>query len=346
MATTVEISGSERLKAGDKVKIFAYNTAYPNSTFTIEMRRRLASASKDADNDVLLESREVTSDDGGFISVDWSPPSSALTGELFKYYPCVYVGTQGYYSTTAGVPASNYDLMILDKSELLIDDLSVALGPAQAIPVYTEVSKDSGVYPSATTGRYTYDFTWDNWNSRFETVVYTLSQDEEVYKQENIDYTVDYRDGKVTFGSLVGGYMDVEASYVFKYFSNMDLLKFCEQALAMMNFIAPYTSFTLYSYPDYWRSAIVAGGVTIALEQLFQAPLYRERRLIFSDADIVSTLGSYYDRVRQSFTEAQSKKARPSLVAPIGISGHDIIAPPRVTAQSYQSWAYLRGRGI
>lgn len=343
-STVVEVAGAERVTQNESVKIVAYNTDYPNTDFTVKILRRPAISSKSPTTDYVVEEYTSTSDSSGLISFDWSPPTTTanFSGSFFRYYPAVWVGSED-----PAVASDNIDISVFDKTTILIDDVDTGLGPAQAIPVYTEVSKDSTVV-TGTAGRSVYDFTWDNWNALFSPVVYTLTEEAEELQTLGTDYSINYKQGKVTFlDNALGEHVEVEASYVFKYFADATIRKFLDQSLSMMNFVAPYTSYTLSSYPDYWRYAIVCGGIMIGLEQLFQAPLYRERRLLFADADIIGTLGAYYDRIKTSFQQDfMAKKARWSLVMPRGISGHDIIAPPRVTAQSYQSWAYLRGRGI
>lgn len=339
--TTIEVLNGDRVTPTTQSEIAVYNSAYPNTEFTIKILRRLAANPKSPETDMVVETVTTTSDAGGGATLKWTPPSNATSGSFFKYYPAVWIGNE-----PAAVASSKEDISVYSKANILISDLDSGLGPAQAIPVYTEISKDSGVVVGSGT-RTSFDFTWNNWNTYFSPVVYTLTEEEEALKTYGDDYSVNFKEGIINFSQGIPSYADVEASYIFKYFSEAQLLKFLEQSLAMMNFVAPYTSFTLDSYPDYWRYAIVCGGIMMGLEQLFQAPLYRERRLLFSDADMVGTLSSYYDRIKSSFKEDfMGKKARWSLITPRAISGHDIIAPPRVTAQSYQSWAYLRGRGI
>lgn len=348
MASFVEVSGSDKIEVGDKTRIVAADPASPSTPFEIRIHRKLSMDNKSPLTDLAVDSTVLTSDAGGYISLDWSPSTnlSAFSGRLFKYYPALYVdGT-----ANAVVSDSVHDVQIFDSVEILLDDLSGSLGPAQAIPVYTEISKDSGVIPTSTFGtgsRTSFDFTWDNWNEYFSPQVYVIDDEAEDLKTYSTDYTIDFRDGKVNLTTPVYAHQEVEASYIFRYFSDTQLRGFLSRALDMMNYVAPYTGFTLANYPHYWRAAIVCGGVMMALEDLFQAPIFRERRLLFSDSDIVGTLSSYYDRVRSSFSDQfLAKKARWSLVHPRGVSGHDIIAPPRVTAQSFQSWAYLRGRGL
>lgn len=339
----IEVADTEKLALGQATRIIAWHRDYPDEPFTIKIFRRLATDPKDPGADVLIEEKDFVSDSGGFISFMWEPGTRLkdFSGGHFRYYAALYIR-----DLDPIVVATNYDIILLNSDEVVFDDIDAGLGPAQAIPVYTEISKDSGVVKNEGT-RSIFNFTWQNWNYRFDPVVYIIDDEQELLQEDSVDYSVNFRAGNIIFDTPVVAHQEVEASYVFRYFSEQEIRKFAELSLGMMNFVAPYTEYTLKNYPPYWRSAIATGGTMFGLEQIFQAPIYRERRLIFSDVDIVSALSSFYDRLKASFNEQfLAKKARWSLVAPRAISGHDLIAPPRVTAQTYQSWAYLRGRGI
>lgn len=342
MALRLElVDGYEVIEPGSEIKIQANDPDHPNKDFTLKIHRRLSEAPRSPTTDPVVDQTVVKSDDTGSCVFLWRTNDEVLKimGPDYRYYPSISI--DGGPQNQAPQPVGS-DLVALDKLTGMVHELVISLGPIMAIPVYAEVSKDSGVSSSNTT----FDFTWDNWQSNYTPVVFTLSSDSESLKTYGTDYTVDFRNGKVIMNQPVPGHVEVEASYVFGYFSNQELLTFMNLAMNDVNYIPPYTSFTLRNFPPYWRSIIISGAVLRCLEQVFMAPIFRERRLIFSDEDLSAALSNYYDRVKSAFELALTKKNRWSLVAPRGVSGHDVIAPPRVSAHNFTQWAYLRGRGF
>ena len=335
------IDGYEVVEPGYEVKIQANDPDHPNKNFTLKIHRRLNGSPRNTSIDPVVEQTTVISDDTGSCVFVWKPELNVLkiVGAEYRYYPSLSI--EGGPQNQTPQPTST-DLVVLDVVGGMTHELVVSLGPVMAIPVYAEVSKDSGVSELNSV----FDFTWDNWQTNYTPVVFSLSSNSEELKQYGSDYTVDYRSGKVIMAQPVPGHVEIEASYVFGYFSRQELLTFMTLAMNDVNYVPPYTGFTLRNFPPYWRSIIISGAVIRCLEQIFMAPIFRERRLIFSDEDLNSALSNYYERVKNAFENALGKKNRWSLVAPRGISGHDVIAPPRVSAHNFTQWAYLRGRGF
>jgi len=342
MATSIElVDGYEVVEPGLQVKIQVVNQEHPNKQFTLKIHRRSASSPRQPDSDPVVDQTTQQSDDSGAAVFVWSPNEEniSVSGPGYRYYPSVDIenGPQRQLPQAS----ADSDLVALDIVSAVLHELVVSLGPVMAIPVYAEVSKDCGV-----STRRDFDFTWDNWQTNYKPVVFTLSGSEEALKTFGTDYTVDYKNGKVLMNSDVPRHVEIEASYVFGYFSNQELLSFLNMSMNDINYIPPYTNFSIRNFPDYWRSIVISGALVRCLEQLFMAPIFRERRLIFSDEDMNGALINYYERVKQAFEAALTKKNRWSLTTPRGVTGHDVIAPPRISAHNFTQWAYLRGRGF
>lgn len=333
------LNEEEVIEHGSIVYIQAVDPDSPNTDFTFRIHRRMSDSPRNPQSDPVIEQKTFTSDSTGAYNLEWNIDAGNFTikGPSVRYYCSLTVGN----SNTYVLPSNNSeDFVFLDRRGAVIHEVVVSLGPIMAIPVYAEVSKDSSTVP-----RRDFDFTWDNWQTNFKPVVFELSSDSELLRQDQ-DYAVDYKSGKVIFNENIPPYKEIEASYVFGYFSAQEIMSFCNIAINDINYIPPYTHFSINNFPDYWRSIVVTGAVLRCLEQVFMAPIFRERRLIFSDEDLNGALSSYYERLRSNFEAALQKKNRWSLVSPRGITGHDVIAPPRVSAHNFTQWAYLRGRGF
>jgi len=338
MAATLEILNQiESACPNDTLQFVAVDASNPGASFVIRVHRRKFDALRNPSTDPVVEQSTYTSDTTGTVVSNWTYDGSfALVGNGYRYYPSLQIKGGDYVTST-----DLSDIILLSILDSLIYGVTVSLGPVMAIPVYAEVSKDSGIQDTANT----FKFTWANWHRGFPPIIFRLDSDEESLCAANT-YNIDYKHGSVTFTEAVPNYAEIEASYVFSYFSDSELRQNLALTLNDMNYIPPYTNYGISGYPPYWHSILISGATTRCLEQLMLAPLFRERQLIFSDEDMISTLGTYYDRCKTSFQDALAKKNRWSLVEPFAVSGHDVMAPPRTTAHNFQQWAYLRGRGF
>lgn len=334
--------GVRSLQEGDSLKFVAGNPNYVSQDYTVQIKRYQAGGVKNPATDYTVQETTRTADASGYFSTLWviDAPLTQFSGGAFKYYIATYPVAD---PTKLGYTAADFTL--LDPLDVVFMDLELALGPVQAIPVYKEVSKDSTTpeLPTYPTGRCHFDFTWDNWRDDYAPVVFQLQEDGETAVTP---YAIDYEAGILEMSTPVPLFAEIEASYVFRYYSKDDLHRFLSQAVNQVNYTRPQTSYNLRSYPRAWSQLIVAGAAQKALEQLFMSQIFVERKLLFAQVDVVSTLSGYYNQLSQFWTDSLKQKNRWSLVGPRAISGHDLIAPPRITGQNFWTYAYLRGRAL
>lgn len=341
---TVEVD-TNVLRPNTSVGITAFDTPPATPTYSVasglydlEIRRYRYDQTRNPLTDAVVATTSLISDADGYMQDSVGPSSLGnYIGDKFLYYPKV-VSTEA--PSIYGVPAISQSFRVYDNQWVLIDQVKRSLGQLQTIPVYALKSKDNGIEP-----RRDFSFTYSNWNPRFDVDVYRETENTNS-AVDPTSYTIDYPSGIITFAANVPYYEEIEASFVFSLFSDDDIRGFLRQAIGEINYIPPMTNFTLDNYPAQWEPFIVQGATLKCLNMLFIETIFRERQIIFSDAQFVSQIQSYYATLGKAFDTAIGKKSKWGYSTARVITGYDTIAPPRITASNYQAYAYLRGRAL
>ena len=110
--------------------------------------------------------------------------------------------------------------------------------------------------------------------------------------------------------------------------------------------IAPQTTFTIDNYPPHWEALVIYGATLNAMDALMISSLFQEKQLIFADKQISAAISTYYGLLQTTISETAKKIKKPTFAPPHSVTGWDIISPPRITGQNWQSWAFLRGAAV
>jgi hypothetical protein len=248
-----------------------------------------------------------------------------LAGTRYSYYPKVYNNTETYYGS---------NITVLDKDTILINSVEYALGDIQNIPVYDELSKDS-----INTGYTSFSYTYQNWREDFP--VLTI-----VDGVITTPASVIYNEGKVNLSTTTDGTNEVYTSYTFRFFSSRQINSFIERTIQDINMISPTTDYGRDSYPPYWEDTIVIGAALRALDALFVSVIFREKLLIFANPEIISNINAYYSRISAAFDMAKTKIKKMHDTNPLGVTGFDTLAPPRVMGSAFRDYIYLKGKAF
>jgi hypothetical protein len=205
----------------------------------------------------------------GFYFYDWAIPNSLPQNTY----------TVRYTGTVAGVPnaATSY-LRVLppglppgiaqtSRQVELIAALETYLGCAQAIPVYNELSRANGAKDE-------FQLTWPRWNLANHSI---FLNDEEA----TTSATIDLDTGTVRFDPPLRVEDRVVATYNFRFFSSVDLLRFINDAISFINIEVPGTSYTIDTLPEVAVGTALMGAATQALHKLLLCLVFQEPQTIF-----------------------------------------------------------------
>lgn len=219
----------------------------------------------------------------GFYYYDYVIPNSLPTGNYVVRYSGTVLGvaavtTDSMVVLPAGSPAAGLTIRQVE----LIAALEIYLKCAQAIPVYREkprISYDKTVA----------QFAWPKWNL---TNVAVFKNGELIQD----GYSINFDTGTITFESPLHETDDVFGSYNFRWFSDIELLRFLKDALGQMNIQAPGTTFTLDTVPEPFVSVLMLGGSKNAIKALLGCLIFQEPATVFGS------------RAEQAMSQLQSLK--------------------------------------
>lgn len=239
----------------------------------------------------------------GFYFYDWAIPNSLPVNT----YTVVITGT------VQGVPTTMQIFLKVVQAGLrtmvscsqravgMIAFLETYIGQAQRIPVYNEVARRN-------INKNIFYMTWPRWN---------LGNHEIRLNGNIIDvgFTIDLDTGVVTFSAPLHPTDRVEASYTFRYFSQLDELRFISDALSQINLEAPGTNYTLETVPDSYVGVLMLGATKNALRQMLFCLNFQETATIFGGAagakDALASFQSLKENNEKEFErdKKQIKKA-------------------------------------
>jgi hypothetical protein len=161
------------------------------------------------------------------------------------------------------------DVTLSSKQAELIAALETYIRCAQRIPVLDELARCS----SATNDRF--QFSWPRWNLT----------NAEIRKNDEIitsGFTMDYDTGTLTFTSPLHSTDRINGSYNFRWFTQVDELRFLSDALGQMN-IEPggFNNMTLNTVPDPFVGILMMGAVKNALKELIFCLQFQQPKTVF-----------------------------------------------------------------
>jgi hypothetical protein len=198
----------------------------------------------------------------------------------------------------------------------LIAALETYIGCAQRIPVYNEI-------PRRNTAGDIWRLTWPRWN---------LGNHEIKLNNEIIDtgFTLSLDSGTMTFSKPLHPSDKLFASYNFRMFSQMDMIRFLSDALSQINLEPPGTNFNLDTVPDTHVGILMMGASKNALKHLLFCLAFQEPATIFGGPDrvkdAISTFQSLKENNEKEFAteKKQIKKAVYPRIAVISVPEHTL----------------------
>lgn len=167
------------------------------------------------------------------------------------------------------------------------------IGTAQRIPVYREVARRNRTYDR-------YQLTWPRWN---------LGNHMIWLNGEIIEdgFTIDLDVGAVKFTVPLHATDRVEASYNFRFFSQIDLLGFISDSISQINIEPPQSTYTIDTFPDIYVGVMLLGASKNAIKSLLFSLTMQEPQTIFGGPDrakdAIATLESLKENNEKEFAE-------------------------------------------
>jgi hypothetical protein len=178
----------------------------------------------------------------GFYTFDWTVPTNADTGNYlvtWSYTADGYSGTE--LQTIVITPQGDTENAQIQLYGSRISDFRVALGEmiccAQKIPVFFEQA-----LPDIANKKFKFSFS--KWNQAYGTRVYRNNK----LVEDNL--TINYFNGTVIFDNPLSTYDTINADYNFRWFSDEQLDRFIFNALGIVNYNPPQSSYSIDTLPD------------------------------------------------------------------------------------------------
>ena len=225
----------------------------------------------------------------GFYFYDWAIPNSLPVDAYTVVITGTVLGTPTAMSTylqvvPAGVvtPAS-----VSQRAVEMIAGLESYVGAAQRIPVYNELARRGA-------DRQTFSLTWPRWN---------LGNHIVKLNNEIIDsgYTLNLDTGVITFTTPLHDTDKVYASYNFRFFGQIDELRFLSDALNQVNLEAPGTAFTLNNVPDIQATVAIMGAAKNAIMKLLFDLSFQEQSTILGGGDRTAAAISTFQALKENY---------------------------------------------
>lgn len=246
----------------------------------------------------------------GFYYYDYVIPNSLPTGVYTVLITGTVLGTPTAATQYLQVLAAGTSTSVTfsqRKVELMVA-LESYIGCAQHIPVYTELARRNKNYDQ-------YQMTFPRWN---------LGNHEVRLNGEIIDsgFAINYDTGTITFTAPLHVTDRVEVTYNFRFFSQIDILRFLSDALGQINLEPPGTNFTLDTVPDSYVGVLMHGAAKNAIQALIFCLMFQEPSKVFGDPDrvqeIVGSLNTLKENHEKEFT-ADKKQIKKAVYPKIGV---------------------------
>lgn len=261
----------------------------------------------------------------GFYYYDWVIPNSLDVNTYTVLVSGTVLGVPTAMTTylqvlQAGTPTP------VSSSQRVIELLAAFdsyIGCAQRIPVKNELAMRSAT-------RDQFQLTFPRWNLGNHAIY--------LNKQKiTTGYTINYDTGTITFPKPMLESDSVMAHYNFRWFTQVDLLRFLSDALSQINLEPPGTVFSLESIPDPHVGVLMMGATKNAIKHLLFCLAFQEPSKVFGSPDELNRALETFKYIKENnekeFTEEKKnlKRARyPSTMA--------IVAPEHTLPGGRARW--------
>ena len=169
-------------------------------------------------------------------------------------------------------------------------ELELMLCCAQAIPV-----KDEQGIPNQS--RNTFSFTFSRWNQAGPVRVYRNQ------KAIGSGYNIDYFKAKVIFDENQSKYDVINADYTFRWFSDEQLDRFLNNALAIVNLYPPSGAYGFINVPDRFVPVILYGAAKDALRELLLCLQFQQPQKVFGGPEAAQRAFQNIETLKKNYEE-------------------------------------------
>lgn len=246
----------------------------------------------------------------GFYFLDYVIPSSLpantytirITGTVLGIPSAT---TQLLQVLPAGTPTGA--TLSQRKIELVVA-LESYIGCAQRIPVYNELARRNK-------DRDRFQLTWPRWN---------LSNHEIRLNGDIVDdgFSLNFDTGTVVFTAPRIRTDTIHATYNFRFFTQVDELRFLNDALNQINLEPPGSSFTLDNLPEQYVGVLMRGAAKNAIQALLFCLQFQEIQTIFGGADRAQQITSSFQALKENHEkefERDKKTIKKAVYPRIGV---------------------------
>ena len=230
----------------------------------------------------------------GFYTFDWTVPANADTGNYLVTWSYTAQGFSGTELQTIVVTASGDSSAEVQFYGSKLSDLRVALGEmigcAQKIPVFHEQA-----LPDIESKKYKLTFT--RWNQAYGTRVYRNN------KLVEDGLTINYFNGTIIFDNPLSQYDTIHADYNFRWFSDEQLDRFLLNALHLVNFNPPQSTFNLNTIPDLYVPLLLYGAAKDAMRELLMCLQFQQPQQVFGGMEAAKSAFSNIETLKKNYEE-------------------------------------------
>lgn len=246
----------------------------------------------------------------GFYYYDWTIPNSFPSNTYTIRYTGTVLGIPTAASSYVKIwpPGTPALYAQTPKQVELIAALETYLGCAQNIAVYNEIARRNST-------KQLFQFSWPRWNLGNHAI---FMNDEEVTDGFSIDFdsgTIRFDIPRIDSDRIVG-------TYNFRFFSQIDLLRFINDAISQYNVAPPGDTWTIDNLPDRLVGVIMQGAAANAIKKMLMCLNFQQIKTIFGGAEEASKTQSNLDSLKKNYEETfnelkkEAKRSRyPSIAA-------------------------------
>ncbi len=248
---------------------------------------------------------------GGEFILEPSAMTYVFTGFYFYDYPIpnslpVNTYTVVITGTVLGVPTSMSIYLMVVQAGIqtpvsasqsaieLIAALDRYIGCAQHIPVYREVGFKN---KTGTQVR----FTWPRWNLANHIIRLNGEQIED-------GFVIDLDTANVTFDVPLHSTDVVDASYNFRFFQQIDLLGFINDAISQINVEPPQDrAYTIDTFPEIFVGVLLQGAAANCMKRLLFCLAFQEQQTIFGGPENAKNAMDTFKTLKENFEKSFSE---------------------------------------
>lgn len=235
----------------------------------------------------------------GLYTFDWSIPEDLEIGSYIVTWSYTVNGFDGeelqeiVISSSGDTENASVQFYGSRFSEIRLA-LSEMICCAQKIPVYYEQANPNKL-------RDIYKLTFPRWNQSYGTRIY---RNDKIIES---GYTIDYFKGHILFDSPQTSYDVINADYNFKWFSDDQLDRFLMNALSVVNFYPPQSSYSIFNIPDSYIPIILYGAAKDAIRNILLCLQFQEPQKVFGGADAAQKAFSNMETLKKNYEDEFNK---------------------------------------